>query len=57
MSRSGTPEERELERLLTELDRLEDLRDEMEELGIPDRTSLEARMDEVNAAIDVLTGE
>jgi hypothetical protein len=57
MSRSGTPEERELERLLTELDRLEDLRDEMEELGIPDRTSLETRMDEVNAAIDVLTGE
>ena len=49
--------ERELERLLSELDRLEDLKDEMDELGVEDRASLAVRMAELNGRIDDLTGE
>ena len=49
--------ERELERLLTELDRLEELRDEMDELGVDDRAGLAIRVTELNNRIDELTGE
>ena len=49
--------ERQLEALLGQLDRLEDLLDDMDELGIDDRAGIEARMAELNAEIDRLTGE
>jgi len=49
--------ERQLETLLGQLDRLEELLDDMEELGVHDRAGIEARMAELNAEIDRLTGE
>ena len=49
--------ERQLETLLGQLDRLEELLDDMAELGVDDRAGIEARMAELNAEIDRLTGE
>ena len=50
-------EERDLVILLQELDRLEELAEEMTELGITSRDDVERRMAELNARVDELTGE
>lgn len=49
-------EERVLQPLIEELDRLEDLLDEMEELGVNDRADIERRLAELNARVDELSG-
>ena len=50
-------EEQELNALIEQLDRLEDLLDEMEELGVTDRAGIERRLAELNARVDELSGE
>ena len=50
-------EERVLQPLIEELDRLEDLLEEMEELGVLDRADIERRLAELNARVDELSGE
>ena len=50
-------EEQELHALIEELDRLEDLLEEMEELGVNDRADIERRLAELNARVDELSGE
>lgn len=57
MGAAASANDRELEKLLLDLDRLEDLRDEMDELDVRDRDDLARRMDDLNARIDLLTGE
>ena len=51
------PNDDELYRLLDELDRLEDLLEEMDELGVSSRSDVERRMADRNARVDELTGE
>ena len=43
--------------LLEELDRLEDLLEEMEELGVSSRADAERRLAELNARVDELPDE
>jgi hypothetical protein len=57
MGAAASANDKELEKLLLDLDRLEDLRDEMDELDVRDRDDLARRMDALNARIDLLTGE
>lgn len=57
MGAAASANDSELEKLLLDLDRLEDLRDEMDELDVRDRDDLARRMDDLNARIDLLTGE
>jgi hypothetical protein len=57
MGAAASANDKELEKLLLDLDRLEDLRDEMDELDVRDRDDLARRMDDLNARIDLLTGE
>lgn len=49
--------DRPLLQLLEELDRLEDLLEEMDELGVGSRGDVERRMAELNARVDELAGE
>ena len=49
-------EERVLQPLIEELDRLEDLLEEMEELRVNDRADIERRLAELNARVDELSG-
>ena len=46
------PPEDELYRLLDELSRLEDLLEEMDELGVASRADIERRLAELNARVD-----
>lgn len=57
MGAAASANDKVLEKLLLDLDRLEDLRDEMDELDVRDRDDLARRMDALNARIDLLTGE
>ncbi|MFM9108422.1 MAG: hypothetical protein ACKOWF_17185 [Chloroflexota bacterium] len=57
MGAAASASDRELEQLLLELDRLEDLREEMQDLGVTDLDSLHRRVADLNARIDDLTGE
>ena len=43
--------------LLEELDRLEDLLEEMEELGVGSRADVERRLAELNARVDEMSDE
>ena len=47
----------QLYRLLDELDRLEDLLEEMDELGVASRADVQRRLAELNARVDELAGE
>ena len=51
------PNEDRLYALLDELDRLEDLVEEMDDLGVSSRDEIERRMRELNAQVDQLTDE
>lgn len=51
------PQEQELIELLTQLDRLEELLDEMADLDVTSREEAERRIAELNARVDALTGE
>ena len=61
MGSHGTPEQDrqggELYALLEELDRLEDLLEEMTELGVESRAEAERRMSDLNTRVDHLSGE
>jgi L-lactate utilization protein LutB len=43
--------------LLTELDRLEEIREDLEELGLRTLEEVDARIEELNQLIDDLSGE
>ncbi len=51
------PPSETLFRLLDELDRLEDLLEEMDDLGVSSRTDVERRLAELNAQVDELPDE
>ena len=51
------PQEQELYELLTELDRLEELLDEMADLDVSSREDAERRIAELNARVDALSNE
>lgn len=54
---SSGPDERSLNDLLLELDRLEEIREDLEELGLRTLDEVEARIDELNRRIDEATEE
>jgi len=49
--------EQELFALLTELDRLEELLEDMQDLGVENVDDIERRIAELNARVDALSGE
>ena len=51
------PDDQELYRLLTELDRLEELLDEMADLDVASREDAERRIAELNARVDALSDQ
>lgn len=55
--REREPTDGALYRLLNELDRLEEVLETMDELGLATRTDVERRMAELNARVDELSGE
>ncbi len=61
MASRGTPEQDrqggELYALLEELNRLEDLLEEMTELGVESRDEAERRLADLNARVDHFSGE
>ncbi len=50
-------DERSLHELLLELDRLEELREDLVELGIRSIEELDARIEELHRLVDQITGE
>ena len=56
MDRPPDPD-RELLPILEELDRLEDLLEEMTDLGVASRADVERRLADLNARVDELSGE
>lgn len=55
-SREASSGQGELYRLLETLDRLEELLEDMDELGVSSRDDIEARMREIHARVDELEG-
>lgn len=53
----GTDAGDPLRPLIEELDRLEDLLEEMEELGVATRADVERRLAELNARVDELSND
>lgn len=51
------PSETPLYDLLTELDRLEEIREDLEEMGLRTLEEVDARIEELNQTIDELSGE
>jgi hypothetical protein len=51
------PNQPQLYDLLTELDRLEEIREDLEEMGLRKLDEVEARIVELNKLIDELSGE
>ncbi|CCF85299.1 hypothetical protein [Nitrolancea hollandica] len=54
---STPPSQPPLYDLLTELDRLEEIREDLEELGLRTLEEVDARIEELNQLIDDLSGE
>lgn len=57
MAKSDGAEERRVYKLLEELDRLQDLLEEMDDLGLSSREEIERRMAELDARIDRANAE
>lgn len=55
-NRSQPPAHSDLHQLLAELDRIEDLLEDMAELGIQNRAEAEARMSQLNTLLDEREG-
>lgn len=51
------PDEPEIHELLLQLDRLEEIREDLLDLGVSTLTEIEARIDELNRQLDMLEGE
>lgn len=54
---STPPNQPPLYELLTELDRLEEIREDLEEMGLRTLDEVDARIAELNQRIDELSGE